>query len=515
MPDTDIAAARSRSIPLTTIVLSLLAVAIGALESMPLPALPLIQRELGLDPAQAGLLSTTLILTAAVTAPIIAKLADVHGGRRLLLVITWCVVAGGAVSAFANSLPLMLVGQFLQGFGGGIVPIAFVVLREYFPNRMAVAVGLITGLFTVGGGAGVLGAGPLADLLSRQWMFLLPTLLVAVVAVAAHFALPRSTAHRRRTARLGWLGGILLAATLTTLMLTLSWIPQNGWLSLKTLGLLSLTFAFAAGWAVSSSRSPRPLIDLHMLRKRGVWGSALIAAALGAGASVAYFLVPQMLVLPPGMAGFGFGASLTEVSYYLFPSIMVAVVIGPLSGLFVRRVGSRTVVVAGLLIMASGALIAAAWHDAPWQIVLSLLLTTGIGTGAASTALYTGMIESVSESDTGVATAISGVGRAVGSALGIQVAAAVITGSSNPATQLPAEWGFQLGFALSAGLLLLALVIAYTVPGRSHRVPGTAPVTAAIHPAPREVPPPSGFRGQVTAETKAGTRSSLLEKDVA
>ncbi|MFD9960801.1 MFS transporter [Amycolatopsis sp. NPDC058986] len=468
---------------MTVAVLAALVVAIGALESMPLPALPLIQRELGLNPAQAALLATTLLLTGSVTMPTIAKLADARGGQRTLLALAWCIVVGGAFSAFAGSLPVMLFGQFMQGLGAAIVPATFVVLRELFPERMSVAVGVITGCFTIGGGVGVLAAGPLADALSRRWMFLLPTLIVAALAVVAHLTLPRRTVHKGRSARLDWPGGVLLAATLATIMLNLSWLPQNGWFSFTTVALLVLTVVFGTAWVLVERRAADPMVDLRMLGRRGVWSSSVVAGMLGAGYTVPYFLFPQLLAMPPAVAGFGFGASSSAISLYLFPGIAVAIAVGPLTGLLVRRAGSRVVVAGGLLLTASGGLMATLWHSAPWHVVLSLLLTIGLGMGAASTALYTGVIDSVERADTGVATAISAISRGIGASLGVQIAAAIISAGTSPRTHLPTEQGFQAGFLLSAALVLLPLAIVRFVPGSARQVAKPSPTTKVTEPA--------------------------------
>ncbi|MDX8029045.1 MFS transporter [Lentzea sp. BCCO 10_0856] len=421
-------------------VLAALAVTIGALESIPFPALPLLQRELGLDPAQAALLSTTLIITSAITMPIVAKIADDRGGRRTLLVLTWCIVVGAVLSAFATTFPVILLGQFLQGLGGGILPVSFVVARELFTDSTPVAVGWLTGLFTVGTGLGVLASGPLADALSRQWMFLLPALIVSAVAMIAPFVLPGRT--QVRTARLDWPGGVLLALTLTTLMLTLF---------LGALVLLAQTLALGTGWVLVERRAAHPMVDPRILRTRGVWTASITAGALGASYSATYFLVPQLLSTPR------FGATATDISLYLFPTVLVAVVVGPVSGLLVRRAGARAVVLAGLALTALGTLFISVWHNEPWQIVVSMLVTLGLGVGAASTATYTSVIASVGEQDTGVAAATCGIARAVGAALGVQVAAALLTGTG----------AFEVGFLVAAVVVLLPLALLGGIPGRS------------------------------------------------
>ncbi|MEV6237533.1 MFS transporter [Lentzea sp. NPDC051838] len=429
------------------IVLAGLAVTIGALESIPFPALPLLQRELGLDPAQAGLLSTTLIITSAITMPIVAKIADDRGGRRTLLVLTWCIVAGAVLSAFATTFPVILLGQLLQGLGGGILPVSFVVARELFTDSTPVAVGWLTGLFTVGTGLGVLASGPLADAFSRQWMFLLPALIVAAVALVAPLVLPSRT--RTRTGPPDWMGGALLALTLAVLMLALY---------AAALVLLALALVLGAGWVLVERRSAHPMVDLHVLRTRGVWTASVMAGALGASYSATYFLVPQLLSTPR------FGATPSDISLYLLPTVVVAIVVGPLSGLLVRRAGARTVVVTGLALTATGTLFLAVWHSAPWQIVVGMLVTLGLGVGTASTATYTSVIASVQESNTGVASATCGIARAIGAALGVQVAAALLTSSPSDAT-------FRLGFLLAAAVVLLPLALVRGVPGdRSLRV---------------------------------------------
>ncbi|WP_051791593.1 MFS transporter [Amycolatopsis jejuensis] len=455
---------RSGSKAAAIFVLAALTVAIGALESMPIPALPLIQRELGLDPAQAALLTTTLLLTGSVTMPIIAKLADARGGLRVLVALSWCIVVGGAVSAFAGSLPLMVFGQFMQGLGIAVVPVSFVVVRELFPERMAVAVGVITGCFTVGGGVGVLSAGPLADAWSRRWMFLLPTLLVTVLAFVAQFAFRRA-ARPGSAARLDWAGAVLLAGALAALTLNLAWIPQNGWFSAPTGILLVLTLVFGTAWVVVERRVADPMVDLRMLGRRGVWSSSVVAAVLGVGYAVPYFLFPQLLAMPPSVAGFGFGASASVISLYLFPAVAVAVLVGPVTGLLVRRVGSRAVVAGGLVVTGCGIVFAAFWHSAPWHIVVSMLLTIGLGVGAAFTALYTGVIDAVEAADTGVATAINGIARGIGLSLGVQLSAVIISAGADPSTHLPSEASFRTGFFLSAVLVLIPLAVVRFVPG--------------------------------------------------
>jgi MFS family permease len=95
--------------------LGLLALALGTLQSVVEPALPLLQRELGVSPAEGALVSNALLITGAVVTPVAGKLGDRYGGRRVLVWLMAVVSAGGLLASLAPNLPVLLFGQVLQG----------------------------------------------------------------------------------------------------------------------------------------------------------------------------------------------------------------------------------------------------------------------------------------------------------------------------------------------------------------------------------------------------------------
>ena len=91
-----------------------------------------------------------------------------------------------------------------------------------------------------------------------------------------------------------------------------------GWGSAKTVGLLAVGLAFAVAWIVVEVRSAEPLVDMTMMRIRGVWTTNLSAFLLGAGMYASFIVFPQFAQLPKS-TGFGFGASAVVSSLYLLP----------------------------------------------------------------------------------------------------------------------------------------------------------------------------------------------------
>src|ERR1700749_5030897 len=159
----------------TFALLALAAVSYALLQSVVAPALPDIQRSLGASVNSASWVLTAYLLSASIATPIIGRLGDMYGKARLLVVVLILLCGATAISALATSLTVMLIGRVAQGAAGGIFPLAFGIIRDEFPReRVAGAVGVMAALAGVGGGAGVVLAGPIIQNLSIHWLFWLP-----------------------------------------------------------------------------------------------------------------------------------------------------------------------------------------------------------------------------------------------------------------------------------------------------------------------------------------------------
>ncbi|MFD4946267.1 MFS transporter [Streptomyces sp. NPDC058409] len=226
--------------------LGMLAVATGALESVVTPTLPLPQRELDMSPAEGALLSIMLLITGALVTPVAGKLGDRYGGKRVLIRLMAVVCAGGLVSALAPNLPVLLLGQVLQGAMVGALPLSFILVREHLPaGESKVAIGVVSGLFVGGGMAGTLSAGPVAEGLSRHWMFALPTIAVIGATILVNRLMPHDPPSRSDGAGVDRPGLVLLSGTLVTLMLVLALAPDIGSQPLVLGALIVVLAAFA------------------------------------------------------------------------------------------------------------------------------------------------------------------------------------------------------------------------------------------------------------------------------
>ncbi|WP_406258448.1 MFS transporter [Streptomyces chartreusis] len=441
--------------------LGMLAVATGALESVVTPTLPLLQRELDMSPSEGALLSIVLLITGALVTPVAGKLGDRYGGKRILIRLMAVVCAGGLVSALAPNLPVLLLGQVLQGAMVGALPLSFILVRKHLPaGESKVAIGVVSGLFVGGGMAGTLSAGPVAEGLSRHWMFALPTIAVIGSTALVNRLMPHDPPGRSDDAGIDWPGLLLLSGTLVTLMLVLALAPDVASQPLVLGALILLLAAFAGGWIAVERRATSPMVDLRMLARPAVWKSCVLTFVICVGTSVAVYLVPQLFAVPSDE--YGFGASATAIGFFLLPGAVAASLAGPISGIGARRYGSPAVVTAGIVIMVTALIALAAVHAEVWHLVIGKVMIA-LANGLCVTALVTGTATSVEQGDTGIATSLVLVTRVLGYAVGAQVSGAILTAATPSGSDVPAESAFVTGFAIAAAVTALSLLVTRTM----------------------------------------------------
>jgi MFS family permease len=215
-----------------------------------------------------------------------------------------------------------------------------------------------------------------------------------------------------------------------------------------------------SAWVAVEVRSREPLIDMTMMRIRGVWTTNAAAFLLGAGMYSSFIVFPQFAQLPKS-TGFGFGASVVVSGLYLLPSTLGMGLLGSLAGRVARRFGSKLALIAGSGITAASFGLLAVQHGHPYDMLISAALL-GIGIGLAFSALGNLIVQAVPPHQTGVASGMNTVMRTLGGALGGQIAATFIV--NNTAHGMPSVTGFTETFWMATGFLILCMVAASLIP---------------------------------------------------
>jgi EmrB/QacA subfamily drug resistance transporter len=463
MPSERGAPARTRAHPTVILaVLSLAGLAFSVLSSAVIPALPTFQHSLHTSETNVAWLLTGYLLSASVGTSIIGRLGDMYGKERLLLWTLVVLAAGTLLAAVSSSLALLIAARVIQGAGGGIFPLAFSIARDEFPpERVAGSIGLMSSILGVGGGVGIVTGGLIVQHLSWHWLFWIPLATTVLAAVCTWRFVPESPV--RVPGRVNWLAATLMSVGMSLVLIAISETTVWGWGSTKTIAVLGAGLLICVGWVAVEVRSVEPLVDMAMMRIRGVWTTNLAAFLLGAGMYSSFIVFPQFAQLPKS-TGFGFGASVVVSGLYLLPSAFGMGVLGTAAGRVARRYGSKYALVAGTLITGFSFGLLVPFHAHPYDMLISAALL-GIGIGLAFAALGNLIVQAVPAHQTGVASGMNTVLRTLGGAIGGQVAATFIV--DNTAHGTPTVTGFTDSFLLAACLLLVCAGAAALVPGTS------------------------------------------------
>jgi len=458
-------------------VLSLAGLAYAVLSSAVIPALPTIQHDLHASEAGVSWLLTGYLLSASVATSIIGRLGDMYGKERLLLYTLITLAFGTLLAAVSDSLDVLIVARIIQGAGGGIFPLAFAIARDEFPrDRVAGSIGLMSSILGVGAGIGIITGAIIVENLSWQWLFWIPLLVTIAAAVCTWRFIPESPV--RVPGHINWLAAALMTVGISSLLIAVSETTTWGWGSAKTLALMAFGLVFVVAWIMVELHSREPLIDMAMMRIRGVWTANLAAFLLGAGMYASFIILPQFAQLPTS-TGFGFGASVVVSGLYLLPTALLMGVFGSQAGRVAKRYGSKPslIVGAGISAVAFGFLTVA--HAHPYDMLITAALL-GIGIGLAFAALGNLVVQAVPAEQTGVASGMNTVMRTLGGAIGAQLAATFIAGNTAP-DGLPTVTGFVDSF-LMATIFLIVCVLSGLL------IPDSRPVRTAGHASTASMP---------------------------
>ena len=422
-----------------------------------MPVLPTIQAEYATDQATVTWVLTGYLLSASIATPILGRVGDAVGKKKVLVATLALLAIGSLLAALAPTIGWLIAARVVQGFGGGVLPLSFGIIRDEFDDKVTGALSVIASLTAVGFGFGIVIAGPIVGVLGYHWLFWLPMIVTIAAALAAFALVPESPV--RTTGGVPLLPALPLAITLVALLLAVSQGNKWGWGSPAVIGLLAVAVVVGAVWVRVETTVAVPLIDMRMMRLRGVWTTNLVAFFVGFGTYASFGFLPQLLQTPPS-AGYGFAATISESGHLLLPSALASFLVGFTTARLIRWVGARRVITTGALIGACAFAGVAFFHAEKWQLYIATT-AQGFGSGLIFSSLAGVVIASVAREQTGVASGMNANIRTIGGSMGSAVMAGVLTASLGPAG-FPLERGYTIGFGLLAvGMLAAAVAAAY------------------------------------------------------
>ena len=455
----------------TTWVLTALVLAevVSAVEAtMIFAALRVFYKEFG-DPVAVGWAVTAFLLVAAASASVCARLGDMYGRRKLLLIVLVFACAGSLVSAFATGVAGVVAGRAIQGMAGAVMPLCFGLVREKLPQaRVPFGIGVVSAAAFVSGGLAIFMGGVIIDHLHWHWIFYTGAATAVIAWLAVLAWVPKSAPAAAREP-VDILGAVLLVPGITALLLAMSQLKVWGWGDMRTIALLLGGVVVLAVWVWHELRTPAPLIDVRLFGQRQLALANLAVVLLAMGAMQSG-VVLSLLLQQPTWTGVGLGLSATLAGLVLAPPMMLAVFAGPGCGVMASRHGARAPALLACAMLVIGWVGLALAH-ASLPIVVAAVVLQGGALAVAYAATPMLIVEVAPLHRTSEVTGVSSVIRYVSNAVGSQVVAvllarATVSDAAHGTAQYPAPSAFGLTLWVITLLCVLSLVVTWALPRR-------------------------------------------------
>ncbi|MCC7257012.1 MAG: MFS transporter [Gammaproteobacteria bacterium] len=414
------------------------------------PALPAIQSQFGTDTRGMAWVFNIYVLLSLVSTPLMAKLSDRFGRRGVYLLDIALFAIGSLMVAQSTSFPMLLAGRAVQAIGaGGILPVAAAVIGDTFPpEKRGGALGLIGAVFGIAFLIGPPLAGVILKYATWNWLFLINLPIAALLMLSAARLLPATRPAERKP--FDMIGTALLSVLLGALAWGITSLDQNQpllGLASPAIGapiLLALVL-MPVFWRVEQQAAD-PVLQPRLFRSRQMILAGVIAICTGMSETSGVFL--------PSLAVVSLGMTIHDASFFMLWTVAALVVGSPLAGRLLDRIGSKIVVLAGLVLTATG-FFCFALAPTSKAVFIAGQLASGLGLAALLGAplRYVVMHEAGEEQRAaaqGLLAVVLSIGQLTGTALVGAIAAS--RGVGTPA-------GFQAGF-VAIGVVMATAVLA-------------------------------------------------------
>lgn len=487
----------SRGIRGVVPVLAFSGIVVAVMQTLLVPVIKDLPELLNTSPSNATWVMTATLLAGAVSTPIMGRLGDLYGKRKMLLGSLAVMVVGSLVCGFTDDLVVMIVGRALQGFAMGAIPLGIGLMRDELPReKLGSAMALMSSSIGVGGGLAL----PVAALIAQHadWhaLFFGAAGLGVVSIVLTLVFVPESPVRAEGTFDV--LGAFGLSAGLVLFLLPITKGSDWGWGDPTTLGLFGAAAVVLALWGVMELRVKAPLVDLRTTARRSVLFTNLASIMVGVAFYAVSLVLPQLLQLPTA-TGYGLGQSMVVAGLCVMPLGLTMMFTAPVYARLSAKYGPKVTLILGMLIIAIGYGAGLGLMSAAWQtVVISVLL--GAGIGLAYSSLPALIIGSVDPSETGAANGLNTLMRSIGTSVSSAVIGMVLANTADHVggVAVPTMHGFRVSFLIAGGAVAIGLLFALMLP--SARRPATTQLRASSEEdanLERAAQVLAGFHGQV------------------
>jgi MFS family permease len=439
-------------------ILSLIATMVTYAETMLIPAIPDLIRDFHISYNMSSWLMTMYLLAGAVMTPIAGKLSDIHGRKKILLIIMIIYAIGVSIAASSKTFYIMLIARAFQGVGMGMFPIAYTMIRSQFPrNKISIGQGIITSMYASGSVIGLVIGGSIIQYYGWHATFItvIPVSIALLVTIWKFVNVKdhrygdafdnnknNDTIRDERIKRspLDIKGAITLAVAIVSILLVFTFLQpsqgqdsvtsssssastpflteNNNYSTIITVSFAVLGLSSFIGFILIEKRASSPLLDLKLMSNKTILLGNMIMLIIG----MTMFLVMQTIpVLARSPYPLGFGDSVIKATQIQIPFSIILLIVGPTSGFIISKMGSKTPMIAGTIITTIGFFAIYALHSTQLLVSMDLAIVS-VGLSFAAVGVMNIIILATPAKSMGISTGMTSLIRIVGSAIGPAIA---------------------------------------------------------------------------------------------
>jgi EmrB/QacA subfamily drug resistance transporter len=477
-------------------------------------ALPTIQEDLGFSQNDLAWVVNAYLIAFGGLLLLSGRIGDLIGQRRIFLIGLGVFTGASLLCALAQSQGVLIGARFVQGVGGALtsaVILGMIVTMFPEPREQAKAIGAYTFVAVAGGSIGLLLGGVLTEAINWHWIFFVNIPIGVATALAAIRLVPDREGIGL-TAGADLPGALLLTGGLMLFVYTILGVAEEGWGSGQTLLLGAISIVLLIAFVARQARVANPLMPLRLFRSRQVSGANLVQALLVVGMFAMFFLGALYMQRILGYDALQVGLA------YLPLTIVMGTMSFRFTGQLNLKYGPEATLVPAMIFVVAGLLwLARTPIDANYVLdLLPSMILIGLGAGLGFPSLMTLAMSGVGESDSGLASGLVNTSVQVGGAIGLAILATFATertegllAAGEPAAEA-LNSGYHLAYLIGAGLVLVAIAIAFTA--LRARIPELAPEPVpepVVEPVPAGVGEPAPAVVAATAERPAFTARPL------
>lgn len=439
------------------------------IEGMLTPSLPTIQSDFHVDTAQVSLIISSYAASGVALSPVVGKLGDIYGKRKVLTAVMLGYAAAVSVTGFSPNFTFMIAARTVQGIGLTIMPVGMALVREEFPRELVPrAQGLLSAMF----GVGFVVSLPLGSFVSQNygWRDTYHSAIPFVVLLAVLVILyVRESSFRRPESRVDYVGAAFLGGALAGIVIALSQGQVWGWTSVRTIAFAAGGAALFVPFAIYESRfrarGSEPIVDQRLLGERNVAVTNAVLTVAGLGMYLALFSLIYQFEYPPASGGYNGSFptyNILSAGLQIIPLALAMIVVAAAASFVVSRTGVKPLAVGGAVLTAVGFYLISLANSLSRALEDEVVIGAGIALLNAS--VINMLVLTVDPRDMGQATAMNNVFRNVGGSVGAPIAGSLlatylVTTGRFAGLGLPAHIAFQYAFWIAAGITLVAGIV--------------------------------------------------------